>query len=90
MIAVRCLRHVRDLAWLGDGSQDGGAGSWRGCSGPPATPHPRESEEGLELLLRTPRLGDRTVDVDGAGLYPLCQIIEGVSSSSCRPRSTST
>lgn len=39
----------------------------------------RESEDGLELLLRIPRLGDRTVDVDGAGLDPLCQIIEGVS-----------
>ena len=39
----------------------------------------RESEDGLELLLRIPRLGARTVDVDGAGLDPLCQIIEGVS-----------
>ena len=39
----------------------------------------RESEDGLELLLRIPRLGERTVDVDGAGLDPLCQIIEGVS-----------
>jgi hypothetical protein len=39
----------------------------------------RESEEGLELLLRLPRLAERTVDVDGEGLDPLCQIIEGVS-----------
>jgi hypothetical protein len=39
----------------------------------------RESDDGLELLLRVPRLGDRTVDVEGAGLDPLCQIIEGVS-----------
>jgi hypothetical protein len=39
----------------------------------------RESAEGLELLLRLPRLVDRTVDVEGAGLDPLCQIIEGVS-----------
>jgi hypothetical protein len=39
----------------------------------------RESEDGLELLLRIPRLGERTVDVDGADLDPLCQIIEGVS-----------
>ena len=39
----------------------------------------RESEDGLELLLRIPRLGERTVDVDGASLDPLCQIIEGVS-----------
>jgi hypothetical protein len=39
----------------------------------------RESDEGLELSLRIPRLGDRTVDVDGEGLDPLCQIIEGVS-----------
>ena len=39
----------------------------------------RESEDGLELLLRIPRLGDRTVDVEGEGLDPLCQIIEGVS-----------
>jgi hypothetical protein len=39
----------------------------------------RESEDGLELRLRIPRLGDRTVDVEGAGLDPLCQIIEGVS-----------
>ena len=39
----------------------------------------RESEDGLELLLRIPRLGERTVDVEGAGLDPLCQIIEGVS-----------
>jgi hypothetical protein len=39
----------------------------------------RESEDGLELLLRVPRLGARDVDVDGAGLDPLCQIIEGVS-----------
>jgi hypothetical protein len=39
----------------------------------------RESEDGLELLLRVPRLGDRIVDVEGAGLDPLCQIIEGVS-----------
>jgi hypothetical protein len=39
----------------------------------------RESEEGLELQLRIPRLGDACVDVDGASLDPLCQIIEGVS-----------
>ena len=39
----------------------------------------RESEDGLELLLRLPRLAERTVDVEGAGLDPLCQIIEGVS-----------
>lgn len=39
----------------------------------------RESEDGLEMLLRLPRLAERTVDVDGAGLDPLCQIIEGVS-----------
>lgn len=39
----------------------------------------RESEDGLELLLRIPRLGERTLDIDGAGLDPLCQIIEGVS-----------
>ncbi len=39
----------------------------------------RESDDGLELLLRLPRLADRTVDVDSAGLDPLCQIIEGVS-----------
>lgn len=40
----------------------------------------RESEDGLELLLRIPRLAEqRTVDVEGAGLDPLCQIIEGVS-----------
>ena len=39
----------------------------------------RESDDGLELLLRVPRLGDRSVDVEGAGLDPLCQIIEGVS-----------
>lgn len=39
----------------------------------------RESDEGLELLLRLPRLLARDVDVDGAGLDPLCQIIEGVS-----------
>ncbi|MDB5218835.1 MAG: hypothetical protein JWO86_6762 [Myxococcaceae bacterium] len=39
----------------------------------------RESEDGLELQLRIPRLGDRAVDVEGAGLDPLCQIIEGVS-----------
>ena len=39
----------------------------------------RESEEGLELLLRLPQLAQRTVDVEGAGLDPLCQIIEGVS-----------
>ena len=39
----------------------------------------RESEGGLELLLRIPRLRESTVDVDGAGLDPLCQIIEGVS-----------
>jgi hypothetical protein len=39
----------------------------------------RESEDGLELQLRIPRLGERAVDGDGAGLDPLCQIIEGVS-----------
>jgi hypothetical protein len=39
----------------------------------------RESADGLELLLRLPRLVERTVDVEGAGLDPLCQIIEGVS-----------
>ena len=39
----------------------------------------RESEDGLELQLRIPRLGDTSVDVDGASLDPLCQIIEGVS-----------
>jgi hypothetical protein len=39
----------------------------------------RESEDGLELQLRIPRLGERTFDVDGASLDPLCQIIEGVS-----------
>jgi len=39
----------------------------------------RESDDGLELELRIPRLGEREVDVDGAGLDPLCQIIEGVS-----------
>jgi hypothetical protein len=39
----------------------------------------RESEDGLELLLRLPRLAERTFDVEGAGLDPLCQIIEGVS-----------
>ena len=39
----------------------------------------RESEDGLELQLRIPRLGDACVDVDGASLDPLCQIIEGVS-----------
>jgi hypothetical protein len=39
----------------------------------------RESEDGLELLLRLPRLAERTVDVEGSGLDPLCQIIEGVS-----------
>jgi hypothetical protein len=39
----------------------------------------RESEDGLELQLRLPRLGDRSVDVEGSGLDPLCQIIEGVS-----------
>jgi hypothetical protein len=39
----------------------------------------RESEDGLELQLRIPRLGDASVDVDGASLDPLCQIIEGVS-----------
>jgi len=39
----------------------------------------RESEDGLELQLRLPRLGERSVDVEGAGLDPLCQIIEGVS-----------
>ena len=38
-----------------------------------------ESEDGLELQLRIPRLGDACVDVDGASLDPLCQIIEGVS-----------
>ena len=42
----------------------------------------RESDEGLELLLRVPRLhgsANAVVDVEGAGLDPLCQIIEGVS-----------
>ncbi|MDB4938873.1 MAG: hypothetical protein JWP87_5845 [Labilithrix sp.] len=39
----------------------------------------RESDDGLELLLRIPRLRDSAVDVEGAGLDPLCQIIEGVS-----------
>jgi len=40
----------------------------------------RESDDGLELLLRIPRLGEeRAVDVDGDGLDPVCQIIEGVS-----------
>jgi hypothetical protein len=39
----------------------------------------RESEDGLELQLRVPRLGDASVDVDGPSLDPLCQIIEGVS-----------
>jgi hypothetical protein len=39
----------------------------------------RESEDGLELQLRIPRLGERTFDVEGASLDPLCQIIEGVS-----------
>lgn len=39
----------------------------------------RQSEDGLELMLRIPRLGERAVDVEGAGLDPLCQIIEGVS-----------
>ena len=40
----------------------------------------RESEEGLELLLRLPRLAEaRAFDVEGSGLDPLCQIIEGVS-----------
>jgi hypothetical protein len=39
----------------------------------------RESDGGLELLLRIPRLAERTVDVEGAALDPLCQIIEGVS-----------
>lgn len=33
----------------------------------------RESEDGLEMSLRLPRL------VDGGGIDPLCQIIEGVS-----------
>jgi hypothetical protein len=40
----------------------------------------RESEDGLELSLRLPRLAERAVDIaSGAGLDPLCQIIEGVS-----------
>jgi len=39
----------------------------------------RESDDGLEMELRVPRLGERVVDVDGSGLDPLCQIIEGVS-----------
>ena len=41
----------------------------------------REDEDGLELQLRIPRLANASVDVDvdGAGLDPLCQIIEGVS-----------
>jgi hypothetical protein len=42
----------------------------------------RESEDGLELQLRIPRLAHAphaSVDVDGASLDPLCQIIEGVS-----------
>lgn len=40
----------------------------------------RESDDGLELLLRIPRLGEaRDVDVEGEGLDPVCQIIEGVS-----------
>jgi hypothetical protein len=39
----------------------------------------RESEDGLELQLRIPRLGDASVDVEGSSLDPLCQIIEGVS-----------
>lgn len=39
----------------------------------------RESEDGLELQLRIPTLGDAQVDVEGAGLDPICQIIEGVS-----------
>jgi len=41
----------------------------------------RESEGSLELMLRIPALGDRTVDVmqSTASLDALCQIIEGVS-----------
>ena len=40
----------------------------------------RQCEDGLEMLLRLPRLAERTVDVaEGTGLDPLCQIIEGVS-----------
>ena len=41
----------------------------------------REDEDGLELQLRIPRLANASVDVDvdGTGLDPLCQIIEGVS-----------
>lgn len=39
----------------------------------------READGELELLLRIPRLGPDVFDVDGAGLDPLCQIIEGVS-----------
>jgi hypothetical protein len=40
----------------------------------------REDEDGLELQLRIPRLAPHaSVDVEGAGLDPLCQIIEGVS-----------
>ena len=52
----------------------------------------RETDDGLELLLRVPRLIDKGIDVHGAGLEssfatarfasqldPICQIIEGVS-----------
>lgn len=39
----------------------------------------RQSDDGLELSLRIPRLGDASLDVEGAGLDPFCQIIEGVS-----------
>lgn len=40
----------------------------------------REAEDGaLELSLRLPALGKRVIDVHGAGLDPICQIIEGVS-----------
>ncbi len=39
----------------------------------------RESAEGLEVMLRIPHLGERSVDMDSAHLDPLCQIIEGVS-----------
>lgn len=40
----------------------------------------RETTGGLELSLRVPRLAERSFDVDdGAGLDPICQIIEGVS-----------
>lgn len=40
----------------------------------------RETADGLELLLRVPRIEDGEVDVDSnRGLDTLCQIIEGVS-----------